>query len=121
MPFYKVISVDKWGNTGKQKTKRVFKKYDRLNESIEENVRGMRVVKGFSREEYEKEKFEKTSDEIRKDFTQAERIVALNTPIMQLCLYFIMIFVLVVGSRLSIVSKRSCGKESYLVIRKYIV
>ncbi|MBE6647932.1 MAG: ABC transporter ATP-binding protein [Ruminococcaceae bacterium] len=82
----------------------VFKKYDKLNESIEENVRGMRVVKGFSREEYEKEKFNTAAEEIRKDFTKAERIVALNTPIMQICLYFIMVFVLLVGSNLSIVS-----------------
>ena len=66
----------------------VFRKYDRLNESIEENVRGMRVVKGFSREEYEKKKFFAASDDIRKDFTKAERIVALNSPIMQICLYF---------------------------------
>jgi len=85
--------------------RRVFKKYDRLNESIEENVRAMRVVKGFSREEYEKEKFSHASDEIRKDFTKAERIVALNTPIMQFCLYFNMIFVLFVGSRLTIIGK----------------
>ena len=80
----------------------VFKKYDRLNESIEENVRGMRVVKGFSREEYEKKKFAKASDNIRKDFTKAERIVVLNTPLMQICMYFNMIFVLLVGSRLVI-------------------
>lgn len=80
----------------------VFKKYDRLNESIEENVRGMRVVKGFSREEYEKKKFAKASDNIRKDFTKAERIVVLNTPLMQICMYFNMVFVLLVGSRLVI-------------------
>lgn len=84
--------------------RRVFKKYDRLNEAIEENVRGMRVVKGFSRENYEKEKFGAASEDIRGDFTRAERIVALNTPIMQFCLYFNMIFVLIVGSRLSITS-----------------
>ncbi len=84
--------------------RRVFKKYDRLNEAIEENVRGMRVVKGFSREGYEKEKFGAASDDIMKDFTRAERIVALNTPIMQFCLYFNMIFVLIVGSRLAITS-----------------
>ncbi len=84
--------------------RRVFKKYDRLNESIEENVRGMRVVKGFSREQYEKKKFFSASDDIRKDFTKAERIVALNTPIMQMCLYFNMIFVLLVGSYLTISS-----------------
>lgn len=82
--------------------RRVFKKYDKLNESIEENVRGMRVVKGFSREEHEKEKFGKASDDIRADFTKAERIVALNSPIMQICLYFNMVFVLLVGSRMII-------------------
>ncbi|MCI6502276.1 MAG: ABC transporter ATP-binding protein, partial [Clostridia bacterium] len=60
----------------------VFQKYDRLNESIEENVRAMRVVKGFSREDYEKEKFGKASEDIRSDFTRAERIVALNSPLM---------------------------------------
>ncbi len=84
--------------------RRVFKKYDRLNESIEENVRGMRVVKGFSREQYEKEKFNTASDDIRRDFTRAERIVALNTPIMQICIYFTMVFVLLVGSNMSITS-----------------
>ena len=67
--------------------RRVFKKYDNINESIEENVRGMRVVKGFSREDFEKQKFNFASDDIRKDFTKAERIVALNTPIMQFCMY----------------------------------
>ena len=64
---------------------RVFKKYDRLNESIEENVRAMRVVKGFSREEYEKKKFGAAAEDIRVDFTRAERIVALNSPLMQIC------------------------------------
>ncbi len=82
--------------------RRVFKKYDRLNESVEENVRGMRVVKGFAREEYEKEKFGREADSIAADFTRAERIVAFNTPIMQICLYFNMAFVLLVGSRLAI-------------------
>ena len=85
--------------------RRVFKKYDRLNESIEENVRAMRVVKGFSREEYEKEKFAFAATDIYKDFTKAERIVALNGPIMQICLYFNMIFVLIVGSKLTIESQ----------------
>ena len=82
----------------------VFRKYDRLNESIEENVRGMRVVKGFSREEYEKKKFDRAADDICRDFTRAERIVALNTPLMQFCLYFNMVVVLLVGSRLAIVN-----------------
>ena len=80
----------------------VFKKYDRLNESIEENVRAMRVVKGFSREEYEKEKFGASAENIRGDFTRAERIVALNTPLMQLCMYVNMVFILFMGSKLAI-------------------
>ncbi|MBE6642494.1 MAG: ABC transporter ATP-binding protein [Ruminococcaceae bacterium] len=84
--------------------RRVFKKYDKLNESIEENVRAARVVKGFSREEYEKKKFGKAADEIQNDFTKAERIVALNSPIMQFCVYFNMIFVMIVGSMLAIKS-----------------
>lgn len=82
----------------------VFRKYDRLNESIEENVRAMRVVKGFSREEYEKEKFGSAAENIRGDFTRAERIVAFNSPLMQFCLYFNMIFILLVGSKLVITS-----------------
>ncbi len=84
--------------------RRVFKKYDRLNESIEENVRGMRVVKGFSREEYEKKKFCIASDGITEDFTKAERIVALNTPIMQFCMYFNTVVILFLGSYLVISS-----------------
>lgn len=82
--------------------KRVFKKYDALNESIEENVRAMRVVKGFSREEYEKDKFDFAAKDIRRDFTHADRIVAFNTPLMQACIYFNMIFVLIFGSKLII-------------------
>ena len=80
----------------------VFKKYDRMNESIEENVRGMRVVKGFSRENHEKEKFGAASENICMDFTKAERIVALNTPLMQICVNFNMIFVMLVGSQIVI-------------------
>lgn len=84
--------------------RRVFKKYDKLNESIEENVRGMRVVKGFSREPHEKQKFGAAAEDIRGDFTRAERIVAFNSPLMQFCVYFNMIFVLLVGSRLIVQS-----------------
>ncbi len=82
----------------------VFRKYDRLNESIEENVRAMRVVKGFAREDYEKNKFGSAAENIRRDFTRAERIVALNSPLMQFCVYFNMAFVLLVGSRMIITS-----------------
>ena len=82
----------------------VFRKYDKLNESIEENVRAMRVVKSFAREVYEKQKFAAASGNICADFTHAERIVALNSPLMQLCLYFNMIFILSVGSKLIVTS-----------------
>ena len=80
----------------------VFRKYDKLNESVEENVRAMRVVKGFAREGYEKRKFAAASASIAKDFTYAERVVALTNPLMQFCVYFNMIFVLYVGSKLII-------------------
>jgi len=85
----------------------VFKKYDKLNESIEENVMAMRTVKGFVREDYEKKKFGTASDNICRDFTKAERIVACNDPLMQICLYFNMIFVMLLGSNLVITSKGS--------------
>lgn len=89
--------------------RRVFKKYDRLNESIEENVRAMRVVKGFAREPYEKEKFSFAADDICADFTKAERIVAANGPLMQFCVYFNMIFVMAFGSYLIIGGKSPIG------------
>ena len=82
----------------------VFRKYDKLNESVEENVRAMRVVKGFARESYETKKFTAASDNIRGDFTHAERVVALNSPLMQLCVYFNMVFIMIVGSKLVITS-----------------
>lgn len=80
----------------------VFRKYDRLNESIEENVRAMRAVKGFAREEYEKKKFDTAAKDICADFTRAERIVGVNMPLMQFCMYFNMIFILVIGSMMAI-------------------
>ena len=78
----------------------VFKKYDKLNESIEENVAAMRVVKGFVRESYEKKKFGDAAENIRRDFTKAERIVALNNPVMQFCMYFNMVFIMLVGAQI---------------------
>ncbi|MCR5523182.1 MAG: ABC transporter ATP-binding protein/permease [Clostridia bacterium] len=84
--------------------KRVFKKYDKLNESIEENARGMRVVKSFAREDYEIGKFSTAAERIRKDFTFAERVVAMNGPVMQICLNFNMVFVLLVGAKLVVQS-----------------
>ncbi|MBO7214290.1 MAG: ABC transporter ATP-binding protein, partial [Clostridia bacterium] len=80
--------------------KRVFKRYDALNESIQENVKGMRVVKAYVREDFETEKIEKVSGELCKDFTKAERILALNGPIMSLCLQGGLIAIALIGSKL---------------------
>ncbi len=85
--------------------RRVFRKYDNLNSSIQENVKGMRVVKSYVREEYEKGKFEKAAEDVCRDFTKAERIVAFNSPLMQFCLYIDMIAVLSFGSYLIITSQ----------------
>ncbi len=78
--------------------KKVFKKYDNLNASVQENVKGMRVVKSFVREDYEIDKFAYASGDVAKDFTRAERILALQNPTMQLCLNIVMVFVLSFGS-----------------------
>ncbi len=82
--------------------KTVFKKYDKLNGSIQENVAGMRVVKSFVREDYEREKFAKASDEVAKGFTRAEKILALNNPLMQIAFNGLMLMVCFFGSRLII-------------------
>jgi len=66
---------------------RIFKRYDALNESVQENVKGMRVVKAYVREDYEKEKFGKASEKVRSDFTKAERVLAFNAPMMMLAMY----------------------------------
>ena len=78
--------------------KRVFKKYDALNNSIQENVQGMRVVKSYVREDYEKKKFTAAAEDVCRDFTQAEKILAFNNPLMQFSLYVVMVFVLSFGS-----------------------
>ena len=78
--------------------RRVFKKYDALNDSVQENVVAMRTVKSYVREEYEENKFGHAAEEVCQDFTKAERILALNNPMMQFCIYVVMIFVLSFGS-----------------------
>ncbi len=80
--------------------KKVFRKYDKLNESVQENVKGMRVVKAYVREDYENKKFAAASDDVRSDFTKAEKILAINNPMMQFCMYCTMIVVLTLGSYL---------------------
>ena len=78
--------------------KRIFKKYDQLNESAEENLLGIRVVKSFVRGEYEKRKFARAAEDVRRDFTHAERIMALSMPIMNFFMYCVMAFVIGAGS-----------------------
>ena len=85
--------------------RRVFRKYDALNDSVQENVQAMRVVKSYVREEYEKKKFNAAAEDVCKDFTKAERIMALNSPMMQFCVYAGMAFVLSFGSYLVITSR----------------
>lgn len=85
--------------------KKVFHKYDVLNNSIQENIKGMRVVKSFVREEYEKEKFSAAAEDVCADFTRAEKILAINNPLMQFCLYTVMVFVLSFGSYTIITSR----------------
>ena len=82
--------------------KTVFKKYDALNNSVQENVAGMRVVKSFVREDHERAKFAAASDDVKKGFTRAEKILALNNPLMQMAFNGLMLLVCFFGSRLII-------------------
>jgi len=79
--------------------RRIFKKYDAMNESVQENISGIRVVKSFVREDYEMEKFHKRSDDVRKDFTMAEKILALNNPMMTFCIYLAILLVSFLGAK----------------------
>lgn len=81
---------------------RIFKRYDALNESVQENIKGIRVVKTYVREDYETEKFKKTSNELCSEFTKAEKIVALNGPIMNGIINVTMTLIITIGSFLII-------------------
>ena len=85
--------------------RRVFRKYDALNDSVQENVQAMRVVKSYVREDYEKKKFANAAEDVCRDFTKAERIMAINSPMMQFCVYAGMAFVLSFGSYMVITSQ----------------
>ncbi len=88
---------------------RVFKTYDRLNGVVQENLSGIRVVKNFVREDHEIEKFDTISDTIYKDFSLAERILALNSPLMQGCVYACMILVSWLGAKQIVIGNMSTG------------
>ena len=81
---------------------RIFHKYDAMNESVQENIRGMRVVKSYVREDYEIEKFDKASSNVKNDFTKAEKLIALNDPLMSFCIYTGLILIYIIGSMLII-------------------
>ncbi len=82
--------------------KTVFKKYDALNASVQENVSGMRVVKSYVREDYERKKFNVASDDVAQGFTKAEKLLALSNPLMQICFNALMLMLCFFGSRLII-------------------
>ena len=82
--------------------RKIFKKYDALNNSVQENVGGIRVVKSFVREDYEKQKFDKASKEVRDDFTKAEKMIAFTSPIMMLAMYTSSMLITFIGAKLII-------------------
>ena len=79
--------------------RKIFKKYDALNNSVQENVGGIRVVKSFVREDYENEKFQKAAGEVRNDFMKAEKILALNSPTMTFFVNFAAVFISFLGAK----------------------
>lgn len=84
---------------------RVFKKYDNMNRSVREDIKGIRVVKSFVREDFEKQKFEATSKDVAKDFTLGERLMAINTPVMQFCIWFSFLMIFLLASLLTLKGK----------------
>lgn len=98
--------------------KRIFKQYDALNASVQENVAGIRVVKSFVREDYEQEKFGKASNDVRVSFTRVEKILALNNPIMMVCMNVTMTLVIFFGSQIVVTTNTgalSTGQLSQLI------
>ena len=82
--------------------RKIFRKYDAMNNSVQENVSGIRVVKSFVREDYEKEKFSKVSQDVKNDFTKAEKIMALMSPVMMFCMYLASLLVSYFGAEIII-------------------
>ena len=94
--------------------RRIFKTYDRLNQVVQENLRGIRVVKSFVREDHEIKKFDKVSDSIFKDFTKAETIIAFNAPLMNFCAFGCMTLVAWIGARLIITTHETAMSTGQL-------
>ena len=89
---------------------RMFKRYDKLNTVVQENLRGIRVVKAFVREEHEKEKFCTASEDIRKDSTLAEKILAFTSPLMQFCMYGCILLISWFGAKLIVGNSMTTGQ-----------
>ncbi len=89
---------------------RVFKTYDKLNNVVQENLRGIRVVKSFVREDYEEKKFGKISQSIYDDFSKAEKGLVLNMPLMQFCIYACMLLISWIGARLIVAGSMTTGE-----------
>ena len=83
---------------------KVFKKYDAMNESIQENIKGIRVVKSYVREDYERSKFNRTAQNVRADFQRGEMIIALNSPLMQFAIWTAITAICIFGSKIIVES-----------------
>ena len=103
---------------------KVFNNYDALNDSIAENVQGMRVVKAFVREEYEKKKFNDRAEKLANEFIRAEKLVSITNPLMQFCLYIGVIFILSFGSYLVVITQGlslDVGQLSALLTYSFLI
>ena len=89
---------------------KVFRTYDKLNNVVQENIRGIRVVKSFVREDHEIEKFENVSDSIYKNFSKAERLIAFNSPLMQLCVYTCILLISWFGAKMVVAGSLTTGQ-----------
>ena len=97
---------------------RVFHKYDNMNRSVREDIKGIRVVKAFVREDYEKKKFENASEDVCKDFTLAERIMAINAPVMQFCIWLSFLLIFLIAALLT-KSGTTVGEDQITVLIMY--
>ena len=94
---------------------RMMRKYDRLNTVVEENLRGIRVVKAFVREDHEVGKFNEAAEDIRMDATKAEHILAFNSPLMQSCMYGAILLISWFGARLIVQGRMTTGELMSLI------
>ena len=94
---------------------KVFKKYDALNESVEENIKGIRVVKSYVREDYEINKFNTTAEEVKKDFVKAEKLIALASPAMQLAMYSGIVIVSILSSMLIVKTFQGVAEDGSFI------